>query len=253
MTAPNTPPGPGQPPVPGDSPPGASQVPPPPPPPSAAWPQPPAPGADGGYGPPAYPGFLVPAPADTPPRRPGVEIRIGVLVAVGSALAGLLMGLLWLWLAPKVPLYADSKAVYLKDPEGEQRIGADGVFVLLGLGAGALAALVAFLCTRRRGGGVAVSVGLAVGGLLGSVIAWRLGTALGPTGDIVAHARQVGQGKVFDAALELSAKGALLVWSMAAMVVLLGLTAAFGKREPQPAPYWQGAPPPPPPASWPTQ
>nr|WP_055587111.1 hypothetical protein [Peterkaempfera griseoplana] len=172
-------------------------------------------------------------------------MRVGVLVALGSVLAGVAVGLLWLWLAPKVPLYADSKAVYLKDPEGEQRAAADGVFVLLGVGAGALTALAAFLPTRRRGGGVAVAVGLAVGGLLGSLLAWRLGTALGPTRDMVAHARQVGEGKVFDAALELGAKGALLVWPMAAMVVLLGLTALFGKREPQPAPYWQGAPTPP--------
>ncbi|AXI77062.1 hypothetical protein [Peterkaempfera bronchialis] len=184
---------------------------------------------------------------DRPPRHPATEIKVGVLVALGSVLLGLAMGLLWLWLAPKVPLYADSKAVYLKDPEGEQRAAADGVFVLLGLGAGAVAALAAFLPTRRRGGGIAVAVGLAVGGVLGSVAAWRLGVALGPTSDIVAHARQVGEGKVFDAALELGAKGALLVWPMAAMVVLLGLTAAFGKREPQPAPYWYGAPPPPPP------
>ncbi|WP_377272113.1 hypothetical protein [Peterkaempfera sp. SMS 1(5)a] len=239
MTAPNTPPGPGRPPVPGTQVPHAS--------PTAAGLQSPGPGD--GYGQPG--GFPFPAVDERPPRKPAAEIRVGVLVALGTLLAGVVVGLLWLWLAPKVPLYADSKAVYLKDPEGEQRAAADGVFVLLGVGAGALTALAAFLPTRRRGGGIAVAVGLAVGGLLGSVVAWRLGMALGPTSDMVAHARQVGEGKVFDAALELGAKGALLVWPMAAMVALLGLTALFGKREPQPAPYWQGAPtplPPPPPA-----
>lgn len=237
MTAPNTPPGPGRPPFPGASAPNVPQT--------AAGLQSPASAGAPGYGQPAHPeGLLLPAGEERPPRRPGVEIRLGVLVALGSVLLGLAVGLLWLWLAPKVPLYADSKAVYLKDPEGEQRAAADGVFVLLGLGAGAATALTAFLPTRARGGGIAVAVGLAVGGLLGSVLAWRLGMALGPTRDMVAHARQVGEGKVFYAALELGAKGALLVWPMAAMVVLLGLTALFGKREPQPEPYWHGTPPP---------
>jgi len=208
--------------------------------------QSPLPGDSGGNGQPAHPGgFLVPAAGEQPPRHPATEIRIGVLVALGSALLGLALGLLWLWLAPRVPLYADNKAVYLKDPEGEQRAGADGVFVLLALAAGVLTALVAFLITRRRGSGVAVAVGLAAGGVLGSVIAWRLGVALGPDTDMVAHARQVGTGKVFEAALELGAKGALLVWPMAAMVVLIALTATFGKREPQPEPYWYGGPLPP--------
>jgi hypothetical protein len=181
-----------------------------------------------------------PVPPERLQRNPGAEVRPGVLTALGSALLGLVVGLLWLWLAPRVPLYADTKAVYLKDPEGEQRAAADGAFVLLGIAAGAATALVAFLLTRRRGGGVAVALGLAVGGVLGSVAAWQLGVALGPTEDILAHARQLGKGTVFDAPLQLGAKGALLAWPMAAMVLLLALTAVFGKREDRPLPYWQG-------------
>ncbi|MFF4649044.1 hypothetical protein [Streptomyces sp. NPDC001380] len=254
MTAPNTPPGPGRPTAPGTEPPapqpaGAPGQGPRTPGDPAQWtppsgaahpgPQPPAAAHGYGYGQPGLPSV---PPAEQPPRNPGAEVRVGALAAAGSLLAGLAVGLLWLWLAPRVPLYADTRAVYLKDPEGEQRAAADGVFALLGLGAGALCALTAFLLTRRRGGGVAVAVGLALGGLLGAVAAWRLGIALGPTSDMVAHARQVGEGRVFDAALQLGAKGALLVWPMTAMVVLLGLTAAFGRREPEPGPYWHGVP-----------
>jgi hypothetical protein len=148
-------------------------------------------------------------------------------VLLGTAAVGLLVGVLWLCLAPRVPLYADNSAVYLKDPEGEQPIGQDGWFALLGLAAGLLTAVTVFWCTRRRGGGVAVALGLALGGLLGSVAAWRLGVALGPTRDLVAHARQVRAGTRFDGPLEIRAKSALLVWPTAATVTLLALTAVL--------------------------
>ncbi|MFD0573039.1 hypothetical protein ACFQ0T_32170 [Kitasatospora gansuensis] len=107
-----------------------------------------------------------------------------------------------------------------------------------GAGRGALSALVAFLLTRRRGGGIAVAGGLTVGGLAGSLLAWQLGTRLGPGTDVIANAKKAYQGVEFSAALELGAHGALLVWPMTAMVVLLALSAAFGKREQDPPPYW---------------
>jgi hypothetical protein len=137
-------------------------------------------------------------------------------------------------------LVATSDAIRYVDPEGEQRAGADSIFALLGLGAGVLTALVAFLLTRARGGGIAVAAGLALGGLAGSLVAWQLGTALGPSADVIGNAKRAGAGVQFSASLELGAHGALLVWPMAAMVVLLGLSAAFGKREQDPPPYWVG-------------
>ncbi|CDR11439.1 predicted protein [Streptomyces iranensis] len=39
----------------------------------------------------------------------------------------------------------------------------------------------------------------------------------------------------FDGPLKLGAKGALLAWSMAAMVIHLALTGLFGPRDPEPA------------------
>ncbi|WP_354639607.1 hypothetical protein [Kitasatospora camelliae] len=172
------------------------------------------------------------------PRDVLPELRIGLLIAVAGAVLGVVLGLLWLWIAPRVMFEVKGDRILYADPEGEQRVGADGVFALLGLGAGVLTALVAFLLTRRRGGGIAVAAGLAVGGLAGSVIGWQLGTRLGPTSDLVAHARQLGEGGHFSAPLQLGAQGALLVWPMTAMVVLLALSAAFGKREEDPPPYW---------------
>nr|BFD90499.1 hypothetical protein KitaXyl93_18590 [Kitasatospora sp. Xyl93] len=169
------------------------------------------------------------------------EVRVGAGVVVACLVAGLMAAGLWAWLAPKVPLVVDGDRILYADPEGEQRAGADAVFVLICLGAGLVTALGAFLVTRRRGGGIAVALGLAVGGLLGSIGAWRIGRWLGPSGDLIGEARRVGDGGHFDAGIDLGALGALLVWPMTAMVVLLLLSAAFGKREEDPPPYW-GAP-----------
>jgi hypothetical protein len=160
------------------------------------------------------------------------DLRDAVLVALAVTLAGVALGLLWLWLAPKVPLIADDKAVFLKDTEGEEAIGGDGTFILLALGLGALSAAAVFLF--RRKGGIALVAGLAVGALLGSVLAWRLGIWLSPNQDVVAAAKAAGKGVTFDAPLKLDAKGALLAWPIAAMAVHLGLTALFGPRDPDP-------------------
>ncbi|MEU7042438.1 hypothetical protein AB0A77_15420 [Streptomyces varsoviensis] len=183
-------------------------------------------------------------PQDEPAEHPGLarELRQAAVVAVAVAVAGVLLGLLWLWLAPRMPLVSDERAVYLKDPEGEQAIGMDGTFVLLALGFGVLSSAVVFWLRRR--GGIALVIGLAIGGLLASVIAWRLGIWFGPDTDIVAAARSAGKGVVFDAPLKLSAKGALLAWPFAAMVVHLVLTALFGPRDPEPEPQWPDPAPP---------
>ncbi|MGW7260403.1 AAA family ATPase [Streptomyces sp. NPDC054834] len=174
------------------------------------------------------------------------EVREAAVITVAMALGGVLLGLLWLWLTPHVPLVGDESGknwiVYLKDTEGEQAIGVDGTFTLLALAFGAVSAVVVFLLRRR--GGVPLVVALTVGGVLGSLLAWRLGVWLGPEKDVLAHARSVGKGVAFSAPLKLGAKGALLAWSVAAVLVHLGLTALFGPRDPDPyqeGPY--GAPP----------
>lgn len=164
------------------------------------------------------------------------EVREAAVVTVAVALGGVLLGLLWWWLAPHVPLVGDivdkSWVVYLSDSEGEQAIGVDGTFTLLALAIGVVSALAVFLWRRR--GGVPLVVALGVGGLLASVLAWRLGVWLGPEQDVIAHARQVGKGITFSAPLRLGAKGALLTWPLAALIVHLGLTALFGPRDPEP-------------------
>ncbi|MGW2380686.1 AAA family ATPase [Streptomyces sp. NPDC001658] len=188
-------------------------------------------------------GYAAPAPFDSGYGQDGpgmkTEVREAAVVAVSVALGGVLLGVLWWWLAPRVPLVGDvvdqNWVVYLKDTEGEQAVGVDGTFTLLGLAFGVVTAFVVFLVRRR--GGVPLVVALTVGGLLGSLLAWRLGVWLGPAQDVVAHARSVGKGVTFSAPLKLGAKGALLAWSLAAVLVHLGLTGLFGPRDPEPGGY----------------
>lgn len=168
------------------------------------------------------------------------ELRQAAVIVLAVAVSGVLLGLLWLWLAPHVPLVGDHSSkgwvVYIEDTEGEQAVGVDGTFTLLALAFGAVSAVAAFVW--RRAGGVPLVVALGVGGLLGSLLAWRLGVWLGPEQDVIAHAKAVGKGVTFSAPLKLGAKGALLAWSLSALLVHLGLTALFGPRDPEP-PYPQ--------------
>ncbi|MDV9178257.1 DUF2567 domain-containing protein [Streptomyces sp. W16] len=223
----------------------------PPPPPRDQSPHDPwqPPGDPGNPGEPGTPGagYPVYGPQDASYGQDGPGLKTEVIEAVVAtvvvALGGVLLGLLWWWLAPHVPLVGDvvdkSWVVYLKDSEGEQAVGVDGTFTLLAVGFGVLSALAAFLLRRR--GGVPLVVALTVGGLLASLLAWRLGMWLGPTKDVLSHAKSVGKGVTFSAPLKLGAKGALLAWSVAALVVHLGLTALFGPRDPEP-PYLQPGP-----------
>ncbi|WP_189175798.1 DUF2567 domain-containing protein [Streptomyces lasiicapitis] len=182
----------------------------------------------------------VPEPAQQE-GGPGMrnEVRAAAVIMVAVAVGGVLLGLLWLWLAPRVPLIADRTDVYLKDTEGEQAIGVDGTFTLLGLAFGFVSALVVFLVRRR--GGIPLVVGLAAGSLLGAVLAWKVGVWVGPETDVAAHAKSVGAGIVFDAPMELKAKGVLLAWPVAAMVVHLVLTGLFGPRDPAPFASYEDA------------
>ncbi|MFI8498840.1 hypothetical protein ACIGFK_10155 [Streptomyces sp. NPDC085524] len=187
-----------------------------------------------------------PSPADPPslpPEKPGAgagitpaDVRDGAVVALAVGVAGVLLAVLWAWLAPRVQYVSNGEAVFLRNSESEARIGTDGTFFLLAAGLGALSAVGTFLW--RRAGGVPLVIGLAVGSVFAGLVGWRLGLVLGPTSDLVAAARAAGKGVPFDAPLQLLAHGVLLVWPMAAVLVHLGLTALWTPRDPDPSPEW---------------
>ncbi|WP_449481664.1 hypothetical protein [Streptomyces avidinii] len=176
-----------------------------------------------------------PLPSASPSSEPAVspaDIRDGAAIALVLGVSGVLLALLWAWLAPRVQYVSNGEAVFLKNTESEARIGADATFFLLSTGLGVLSAVAVFLWRRR--GGVPQVVGLAVGSAFAALVGWRAGLWLGPSSDLAAVARRVGKGVPFDAPLELMAHGTLLAWPMAAVIVHLALTALWGPREPAP-------------------
>jgi hypothetical protein len=112
--------------------------------------------------------------ADRAPRRGRwvAALALGLLV-----LAGLVWGLLWWRIAPTAATTIEDGAVFLNGHD-ELMAAQDGWFAILGGVAGALLSVVWPVLTRRTPviGVVAGLVGSAAAGLL----AWRIGTLLGP-------------------------------------------------------------------------
>ncbi|MEU9374033.1 hypothetical protein AB0D94_09725 [Streptomyces sp. NPDC048255] len=190
-------------------------------------------------------------PPPHPPEKPGdasgritaLDVRDGAAVALAVGAAGVLLAVLWAWLAPRTQYVSNGEAVFLRNSESEARIGADGTFFLLSVALGVLSAGAVFLWRRR--GGVPLVIGLAVGSLFAALVGWRLGLWLGPSADLASAAAEAGKGVPFDAPLQLLAHGVLLTWPMAAVLAHLGLTALWAPRDPAPVPEWAGAYPPP--------
>lgn len=175
-----------------------------------------------------------------PTRR---ELAAAGAVVLGMAAAGLLAGLLWAWLAPRLEYRVVRPNLALPVvPEVEEFVAADGRFVVITLVAGALAGALCWWSRRTRG--PALLVALAVGGLAGSAVAWRFGMLLGP-GYEEADLQVVG--RVIRQPLELGAQAALVVEPIAAVVVYLLATGFaahndLGRSDDQPAvppPYGQ--------------
>ncbi|MER0246716.1 hypothetical protein AAHZ94_33045, partial [Streptomyces sp. HSW2009] len=160
------------------------------------------------------------------------EFRDAAIITAALTAVGAVLAVLWAWLAPRVQMVLIGNSVYPKNSESEEVIGGDGTFLLIALGVGLVSTAVVF-CFRRSGG-VPLVVALTVGGLLGSWVGWRFGIVLGPETDLAVSAREAGERVPFDGPLELKAKGVLLAWPVAAMVMQLILTGLFGPRDPEP-------------------
>ncbi|MGH3343137.1 MAG: hypothetical protein ACRDPK_09690 [Carbonactinosporaceae bacterium] len=158
------------------------------------------------------------------------DVRTGLLLTGVVTLLGVPAGLLWVAVAPEIDVVVRGHAVYLTNPEDPGFIATDGWFAVIGAVTGLLTAALAFLAWRGRG--VAAVLGLAAGGLLASLLAWRLGHQLGP-GGLSLHAAGAAQAASRAAPLELRALGVLFAWPMSATTLFLALTASF-ETEPPP-------------------
>jgi hypothetical protein len=97
----------------------------------------------------------------------------------GPTLAGVVIALIWREWAPKTAAFviagADGKPVVIPD-ESESQIAGDGRYLLMTVLVGIAVGAATWLIRRQRGPIALLS--LAIGSLLGSVVAWQLGSAL---------------------------------------------------------------------------
>ena len=114
------------------------------------------------------------------PRRPAGGGRLAgatAAAAVGIVLAGAAMGVLWWWLAPTARAQVQGGQIFLQGHQ-ELQVAQDGWFAVV---VGAAGVLLATVLALRPGPRPAVqAVVAAVGLALAALLAWRVGSWLGP-------------------------------------------------------------------------
>jgi hypothetical protein len=122
--------------------------------------------------------YVWPSEFELAPARPfpdfGQQSAMAFLVTVVVGGVGFAVGLLWLKVAPRVPIIKVPGGYQYANPEPEQAMAGDGWFLIIGIALGIVLAVgVWFLLRRYRGLGMLVA--LTVGSLLGAWAAWWLG------------------------------------------------------------------------------
>ncbi|SDU75787.1 hypothetical protein SAMN04488563_5038 [Jiangella alkaliphila] len=166
-------------------------------------------------------------------------VRVVTQIVAVSAVAGVLMGVLWWLLAPDATGVVVNGGLGFDAREGQHLFGRDAVFTLVGAGFGLVLSIVFTLWHRRNP--VAVLVAMAAMGVVGSLIAQVVGEFLGPEGDVAGLA----DGAELQIPLRLESDAALLVWSMVAVVVAAVVALFREDRTPwtPPAPGAPGSTP----------
>ncbi|HWG99295.1 MAG TPA: DUF2567 domain-containing protein [Pilimelia sp.] len=200
-------------------------------------------------GSPAWPPPAPPSAGHAPAPRPARSGLGTVAVTLALAALGAPLGLLWAAVTPRVPMQMTSYGVWPVTSQPEEYIAADGMFALLGLGFGVLAAIAVWhLRPRHRGpvGLAAVTVATFAAGVLG----WRLGRWWG-LAEYAAFVRGAPVGATIDKPVDLLAVDAgvafgVLPWvggvvllpavGAAAAYTLMAGWSAYPSLRPEPPP-----------------
>jgi hypothetical protein len=192
-------------------------------------------------------------PPGAPTRRAGApdlrgsraDLRSALLTVLALAVAGLAVGGIWIWLAPRADYRVTATGVEPigRAPSAELFMADDGVFVLVLAALGLVAALVVWLRRRRRG--ALTLLALATGMLAAGVVAWMLGTWADPA---PSHAQLTDVGRTVTTALTLNATAALAVGPFVAVLVYLVAAVLtprddLGRPEPEPESADEPVPP----------
>jgi hypothetical protein len=163
-----------------------------------------------------------------------------VLVVVAVLVSGAVTGAVWRLVAPLQEFRVQGGQVLSTQSEGETAVAADVWFGICGLVAGAITAVVVYAVVRAAR--IDAIVGLTLGALAASVVAWRVGLLLSPA-PLRADSSGLPDGARLVGPLRLSAKGVLFAWPLAAVGVYFALGAGLDHGDPvktddQWAPAW---------------
>jgi hypothetical protein len=164
---------------------------------------------------PSQPDRPVPAEADTGTGRwlvPGLAAFAAVVL--GSALIGLLAGLVWSQVAPRALYVVVSGGAEAVNPEGSALIGADGWFCVIGVVGGLVTGLLGYVLAVRRYGPLPM-VGIFIGGLVAAYLALWIGQRSGMT-EFITRLGDSKSGTLLRAPIKLGARGAVAFWPLAA-------------------------------------
>jgi hypothetical protein len=145
------------------------------------------------------------------------DLRSSVRLVLVLALAGVIAGLVWWWLAPRADFTITGNGpVAIGNPSEELLVADDAVLALILTGFGLVAGAGAWFLRRRRGVGTILA--LAVGGAAMAAVAWQLGEVLGagPT-----QAQLTDVGRVVTTPLRLGSLAALALPPFAALLAYL--------------------------------
>ncbi len=175
-----------------------------------------------------------------PPSTTGwrTDVRSAAATVLAVAAAGIVVGIIWAALAPRLRGIKTADGVSLVDPESKAYVGQDAYFLIISAVVGLVCGIVVWWLVRGRD--AASAVALTLGGLAGAYLAWRVGRALGPS-DLQAWARTAPLGATRALPVDLRATAVLMAWPLMAVLAHLGLVLATDRpvssgdrREPAP-------------------
>jgi hypothetical protein len=159
------------------------------------------------------------------PEGPGRGPLTAVFLIVAGALLGLIGGLIWGGIAPRVVYQVYTlkpPTAYAVNPETNAFIAADGIYTFIALGGGALLGLAGYLFGVRRYG-VLPMIGTVAGAVAAAFIAAWIGNVQTGAGSFNHTLSTSRPGAFLSAPIQLGSRGALVFWPVAAGLVAGGL------------------------------
>jgi hypothetical protein len=162
------------------------------------------------------------------------EVVVLVLVTAYSVVLGGVVGLIWPRVAPHIQLLA---AIDGSEAATKSLLGDDMWLALLGIAAGVVCVAVLALVARDAGSGPGGALGLAIGGLLGSLVAAHVGhlvehphvvSALRAAVPTISHHGIVTVLGYFD--FRLRARAVVVAWPMTAVILHAATTVVRSHR-----------------------